>query len=186
MKGISACAVCDGAAPVFRDQELLVVGGGDSACEEAMFLTKYGKKVFLVHRRDTFRASKIMLERIQKTPKIEIIYNHVVEEVYGNVKVEGVKLKSVESGVIQDLPVKGVFYGIGHDPNTGFLNGQVELDETGYIVNEPGGTATSVPGIFGAGDVCDKRYRQAITAAGMGCMAALDVEKYLSEKNALV
>ncbi len=186
MKGISACAVCDGAAPVFRDQELLVVGGGDSACEEAMFLTKYGKKVFLVHRRDTFRASKIMLERIQKTPKIEIIYNHVVEEIYGNVKVEGVKLKSVESGVIQDLPVKGVFYGIGHDPNTGFLNGQVELDETGYIVNEPGGTATSVPGIFGAGDVCDKRYRQAITAAGMGCMAALDVEKYLSEKNALV
>jgi thioredoxin reductase (NADPH) len=185
MKGVSACAVCDGAAPIFRNQELLVVGGGDSACEEAMFLTKYGKKVYLVHRRDKFRASKIMLERVLKNPKIEIVYNHVVEEIYGDVKVEGVKLQSVETQAIKDIPVKGVFYGIGHEPNTQFLNGIIELDETGYIVNEVGGTKTSVPGIFGAGDVCDKRYKQAVTAAAMGCMAALDVEKYLSEKDIL-
>jgi thioredoxin reductase (NADPH) len=127
-----------------------------------------------------------MFERVQKTPKIEIIYNHVVEEIYGDIKVEGVKLGCVETKAIRDLPVKGVFYGIGHEPNTQFLKGQIELDETGYILNEPGGTSTSVPGIFGAGDVCDKRYKQAVTAAAMGCMAALDVERYLSEKGVLV
>lgn len=181
-RGITACATCDGPMPVFRNQDLAVVGGGDSACEEALFLTKYGKKVYMVLRRDQFRASKIMEERVKEASKIEILYNYDVEEIYGDRVVSGIRLKHVKSQEIREVPVKGVFYGIGHTPNTAFLKGLVELDETGYMIVKGDTTITSKPGIFAAGDVSDKRYRQAITAAGMGCKAALDVEKYLSEK----
>uniref|UniRef100_A0A1D1YGX5 Thioredoxin reductase n=1 Tax=Anthurium amnicola TaxID=1678845 RepID=A0A1D1YGX5_9ARAE len=182
-RGISACAVCDGAAPIFRNRPIAVLGGGDSAMEEANFLTKYGSKVYIIHRRDAFRASKIMQARAMENPKIEVLWNTVVAEAYGTEKgsLGGLKLKNVVTGETTDLQVSGLFFAIGHEPATKFLNGQLELDSDGYVVTKPGTTQTSVMGVFAAGDVQDKKYRQAITAAGTGCMAALDAEHYLQE-----
>ena len=181
-KGVSACAVCDGAAPIFRSKDLFVFGGGDSAVEEAVFLTKYARKVYLVHRRDHFRASKIMVDRAERNHKIEIIWNHVLIKVEGDHVVAGVILKDVNTGKETRHEAGGVFFAIGHDPNTAFLKGQVALEPNGYIKIQPGTTLTSVEGVFAAGDVQDHLYRQAVTAAGSGCMAALDAEEWLSEK----
>lgn len=182
-KGISACAVCDGAAPMFRNNPIAVIGGGDSAMEEAMFLTKYGSKVYVIHRRDELRASKIMQKRALEHPKIEFLWSSAVDEAYGNEKglLAGVKLKNLKTGEVRDVPLSGLFFAIGHEPATRFLDGQVELDEDGYIKTVPGSTVTSVPGVFAAGDVQDKKWRQAITAAGSGCMSALEVERFLEE-----
>jgi len=181
-KGVTACAICDGAAPIFRDKNLFVIGGGDSAIEEAIFLTKYAKKVFIVHRRDELRASKIMAERALNHPKIEVLWNKVVAEVYGNDIVRGVVVKDSQNGNTMKYDAGGVFFAIGHLPNTEFLNSQIKLDAKKYIIVERGTSKTSVEGVFAAGDVQDSIYRQAITAAGSGCMAALDVERWLSEK----
>ncbi|MCJ8330237.1 MAG: thioredoxin-disulfide reductase [Lentisphaeria bacterium] len=180
--GMSACAVCDGAMPAYRNQDLIVIGGGDTACEEAMYLTKYAKKVFIVHRRDELRASKIMAQRTIENEKIEVLWNTVMEDVYGEQFVKGANLKNVVTGETYEHPVAGVFYGIGHTPNTEFLGGQIKLDDHGYILVEPGRTHTDVEGVFACGDVQDKVYRQAVTAAGTGCAAALDAENWLSEK----
>lgn len=178
-KGVTACAVCDGAAPIFRDKDLYVVGGGDTAVEEAVFLTKYAKKVFLVHRRDQLRASKIMAERAQNHPKIEILWNSEVTKVMGQNVVDKILLK--RDGKEEEREAGGLFFAIGHQPNTGFLKGQIELNETGYVVLKKG-MHTSVEGVFAAGDVHDFVYRQAVSAAGSGCMAALDAERWLVEK----
>ncbi|KAF8093447.1 hypothetical protein N665_0383s0075 [Sinapis alba] len=184
-RGISACAVCDGAAPIFRNKPLVVIGGGDSAMEQANFLSKYGSKVYIIHRRDTFRASKIMQQRALSNPKIEVIWNASVVEAYGDENGKGVlgglKVKNVVTGDVSELKASGLFFAIGHEPATKFLDGQLQLDEDGYVVTKPGTTKTSVAGVFAAGDVQDKKYRQAITAAGTGCMAALDAEHYLQE-----
>jgi len=181
-KGVSSCAVCDGAIPIFRNKMLYVIGGGDSAVEEAIFLTKYGKRVFIVHRRDQLRASKIMAERAQKHPKIEILWNSVIEEVRGAKVVENVLLKNLVNNEIEEREAGGVFFAIGHQPNTDFLNGQLALNPAGYIEVKGASTYTSVEGIFAAGDVQDPTYRQAVTAAGSGCMAALDAERWLSHE----
>ncbi|GAB4818193.1 hypothetical protein N2152v2_005239 [Parachlorella kessleri] len=191
-KGISACAVCDGAAPMFRNNPIAVIGGGDSAMEEAHFLTKYGSKVYIIHRRDELRASKIMqvrprvgtlAKRALENPKIEFLWSSTVEEAYGNEKglLAGLKVKNLKTGEVTDVPVSGLFFAIGHEPATKFLDGQINLDEDGYIATVPGSTATNIPGVFAAGDVQDKKWRQAITAAGSGCMAALEVERFLEE-----
>lgn len=179
-KGVTACAVCDGAAPIFRGQELFVIGGGDTAIEEALFLTKYGSKVYIVHRRGELRASKIMSERALKHPKIEPVWHHVLERVEGDTIVGSVVLKDVRTGELRSWKAGGVFFAIGHQPNTAFLKGQVRLEPNGYIAVEAGTSLTSVPGVFAAGDVQDHVYRQAITAAGSGCMAAIDAERWLS------
>lgn len=181
-KGVTACAVCDGAAPIFRNQPLFVIGGGDSAVEEALFLTKYGSRVFVVHRRDQLRASKIMAERLIKHPKVEMLWNSVVEKVIGDQIVRKVLIKNVLTGDIEERPAGGVFFAIGHQPNTGFLKGQLKTNPAGYIIVEAGTTITSHEGVFAAGDVQDPRYRQAVTAAGSGCMAALDAERWLAEQ----
>ncbi|KAL6963565.1 Thioredoxin reductase 1 [Sarracenia purpurea var. burkii] len=183
-RGISACAVCDGAAPIFRNKPLAVIGGGDSAMEEANYLTKYGSKVHIIHRRDSFRASKIMQARALSNPKIEVLWNSAVVEAYGEGEkglLGGLKVKDLVSGEVSDLKVSGLFFAIGHEPATKFLVGQLELDSDGYVVTKAGTTQTNVRGVFAAGDVQDKKYRQAITAAGTGCMAALDAEHYLQE-----
>jgi len=180
-KGISACAVCDGALPLFRDQPLAVVGGGDTAVEEASYLAKFGSKVTMLVRRDVLRAGKTMQKRAFDNPKIEILWNTVLEDVIGGDNLYGIKLKKTDSGERFTLDVKGLFYAIGHIPNTGFLDGQVEHDDQGYLITVPGTTKTSVPGVFAAGDVQDKVYRQAVTSAGTGCMAALEAEHYLTE-----
>jgi len=180
-KGISACAVCDGALPIFRNAPLIVIGGGDSACEEASFLTKYASKVYLLVRRDSLRASKVMQERVQANPKIEILWNTEALEAFGDNTLKQVKVINHKTNQESVLDAKGLFYAVGHQPNTAFLGNQLKLDESGYIVTTPGSTETSVPGVFAAGDVQDKKYRQAITAAGSGCMAALEAEKYLHE-----
>lgn len=180
-KGVTACAVCDGAAPIFRNKPLYVFGGGDSAVEEAVFLTKYASRVFLVHRRDQLRASKIMAERALNHPKIEILWNRGLEKVMGDQVVRKVLLKDLLSKQVEEREAGGVFFAIGHRPNTGFLGGQLDLNETGYIRVKAGTTLTSVAGVFAAGDVQDPHYRQAVTAAGTGCMAALDAERWLSE-----
>ncbi|XVF18177.1 hypothetical protein REPUB_Repub10bG0189600 [Reevesia pubescens] len=183
-RGISACAVCDGAAPIFRNKPLAVIGGGDSAMEESTFLTKYGSKVYIIHRRDSFRASKIMQSRAVSNPKIEVIWNSVVLEAYGDGEsgpLGGLKVKNLLTGEVSDLKVSGLFFAIGHEPATKFLEGQLQLDSDGYILTKPGTTQTSVRGVLAAGDVQDKMYRQAVTAAGTGCMAALEAEHYLQE-----
>jgi thioredoxin reductase (NADPH) len=183
--GVSACAVCDGALPRFGNRQLIVVGGGDTAVEEASYLTKYASKVYLVHRRDTLRASAVMAERAKSNPKITIKWNRELDEVLGNDDegVTGARLKSTTDGKTEQLDVGGVFLGIGHTPNTAFLEGQVKLDAQGYIQwTRPARTWTSVEGVFAAGDVADSYYRQAVTAAGTGCMAALDAEKWLAEQ----
>jgi thioredoxin reductase (NADPH) len=174
--GVSTCATCDGF--FFRGKELVVVGGGDSAMEEANFLTKFATRVFVVHRRDKLRASKIMQDRAFKNERISFIWNSVIEDILGNDVVTGVRLKNVVMGTTTTLPVSGVFVAIGHRPNTALFAGQVDMDAKGYIVTTQG-TATSVPGVFAAGDVQDAIYRQAVTAAGTGCMAAIDAERYL-------
>jgi thioredoxin reductase (NADPH) len=183
-RGVSGCAVCDGALPRFRNKPLAVIGGGDSAVEEATYLTKFASKVYLVHRRDKLRASKIMVERAEANPKIEILWNRTVGEVQGSDRegVTGVRLKSTVGEPDLELPITGFFLGIGHTPNTAFLHGALELTDKGYVVwTSPMRTWTSVPGVFAAGDVADDYYRQAITAAGTGCMAALDAERWLAE-----
>ncbi|CAI1727849.1 hypothetical protein SEUBUCD646_0O02730 [Saccharomyces eubayanus] len=180
-KGISACAVCDGAVPIFRNKPLAVIGGGDSACEEAEFLTKYGSKVYILVRKDHFRASVIMQRRIEKNSKIIVLFNTIALEAKGDGKLLDVlRIKNIKTDVENDLEVNGLFYAIGHNPATEIVNGQVDKQETGYIKTVPGSSLTSVPGFFAAGDVQDSRYRQAVTSAGSGCIAALDAERYLS------
>ncbi len=185
-RGVSACAVCDGALPRFRDQPLVVVGGGDSAMEEATFLTKFSSKVYIVHRRDAFRASKIMSERALENPKIDVKWNSTIDEVLGNddIGVTGVRIRGTDdSNRVEELSASGYFAAIGHTPNTDFLKGQITLDDKSYIQwTTPQRTYTNVDGVFAAGDVADSYYRQAITAAGSGCMAALDAERWLAAK----
>lgn len=178
--GVSACATCDGF--FFRDMHVVVVGGGDSAMEEALFLTKFASKVTVIHRQDSFRASRIMATRLKRHPKVEIIWNTVVNEVIGDESVEEISLTNRETGETSSLACDGFFLAIGHTPNTELFKGQLDLDETGYILlRNDGSTATSVSGVFAAGDVADTVYRQAITAAGTGCRAAIDAERWLSE-----
>ncbi|MBP9853233.1 MAG: thioredoxin-disulfide reductase [Candidatus Omnitrophica bacterium] len=179
-KGISACAVCDGALPFFRNKVLFVIGGGDTACEEATYLTKFGSKVVICVRRDQMRASKAMQNRVLSNPKIEIMWNTTLVEVLGDKALSQVKLLNSQSNQESVVPAGGLFYAIGHIPNTVFLNGQITCDDTGYITTQPGTTLTNVKGVFACGDVQDKVFRQAITAAGTGCMAALEAEKFLS------
>jgi thioredoxin reductase (NADPH) len=178
--GVSACATCDGF--FFRDKELAVVGGGDSAMEEASFLTKFASKVTIVHRRDEFRASKIMANRALNNPKVEVVWNTAIEEVLGEDLVTGIRLKNLETGEESTMPVDGMFLAIGHDPNTNIFQGQLELDEKNYIVVDSPTTSTSVEGVFAAGDVVDHVYQQAVTAAGQGCQAALDAERWLESR----
>jgi thioredoxin reductase (NADPH) len=183
-KGVTYCATCDGALPVFRNQPLVVVGGGDSACEEATYLTRFGSVVYLIHRRDTLRASRIMAERTLANPKIKPLWDSVVTEVLDvkQDKVSGVRIKNVKTGKESTLDCAGVFVAIGHLPNTQLFKGAIDMDENGYIL--PGrGSETNVPGVFVAGDCSDHVYRQAITAAGMGCAAAIDAERYLAALN---
>jgi thioredoxin reductase (NADPH) len=178
--GVSACAVCDGALPAFRNQVLAVVGGGDSAMEEATYLSKYASEVVLIHRRDEFRASKVMVERALSNPKIRVEWNTQVTGVVGDDFITGLTLRDTVTGAERELEVGGLFVAIGHTPNTEFVKGHIELHRSGYIKVVPGRTCTSVDGVFAAGDVADDYYRQAITAAGTGCMAALEAERWLS------
>ena len=178
-RGVSYCATCDG--PFFRGEEIAVIGGGDTAIEEATFLTKFGKSVKIIHRRDFLRASKILQEKAFENSKIQFIWNHVVTGISGNKKIESIDIKDLTTGKTSNVSVGGLFVAIGHEPNTSIFKDQLELDDKGYVVLKEN-TRTSVEGVFAAGDVHDYRYRQAVTAAGFGCMAALDVEKWLSEK----
>jgi thioredoxin reductase (NADPH) len=181
-KGVSACAVCDGALPIFRNRELAVIGGGDTAVEEALHLTQFASKVYLIHRRDELRASKVMQKRILTHPKVQILWNKAIDAFLGEKQLTGLKLKDTVTGEISELPVIGCFEAIGHAPNTGYLKGQLETDEQGYLKAFPGSTKCKVEGVFIAGDVQDSRYRQAITAAGSGCMSAIEAERWLQER----
>jgi thioredoxin reductase (NADPH) len=179
--GVSACATCDGF--FFKNQDIAVVGGGDSAMEEALFLTKFGKTVTLIHRREEFRASKIMLERAKANPKIQWMLNAVVTELKGEKELEGVKVKNLKTNEVKDYPFTGLFFAIGHVPNTAIFKGQLDMDEVGYLkLPNPPKTITNIPGVFASGDVADHYYRQAVSAAGMGCMAAIEAERWLAEQ----
>ncbi len=184
-RGVSACAICDGATPLFHGAELAVIGGGDSAAEEAIYLTKYGSKVNLLVRTEKMRASKAMQDRVLSNPKIRVHWNTQPLDIFGNGHMEGVKIRNTKTGEESELHVKGLFYAIGHNPNTSLFKGQLELDEIGYVVTKPGSPETSVEGVFAAGDVQDHEYRQAITAAGSGCMAAMLAERWLSSHGLL-
>ena len=175
--GLSTCATCDGF--FFRGQEIAVAGGGDSAVEEATFLTKFASKVIMIHRRDTLRASKIMQDRALNNPKIEIMWNTVVEDLVGETKLEGAVVRNVLTDEVSTLPVTGLFVAIGHRPNTDLFKGVLDMEDSGYLITQPGSSYTNVPGVFACGDVQDHTYRQAITAAGSGCMAAIDCERWL-------
>ena len=180
--GVSACATCDGF--FFKDQSVAVVGGGNTAVEEALYLTNHAAKVTVIHRRDSFRAEKILQERLLQNEKIEVIWDSVVDEVLGGgdpLQVTGARIKNVKSQQTMDIELQGIFIAIGHDPATGVFKNKIDMDDEGYILTKPDSTVTSIPGIFAAGDVKDKTYRQAVTAAGMGCMAALEAEKFLAE-----
>jgi thioredoxin reductase (NADPH) len=178
-RGVSACATCDGA--LYRGKPIAVVGGGDTAMEEALFLTRYGTKVTVIHRRDQLRASKIMQERAKKNEKIEFLWDSAVQEVLGDEFVTGLRVENLKTGVISTLPVEALFVAIGHQPNTDLFRGQLDLDDVGYLKVEAGTTRTRVPGVFACGDAMDPTYRQAVTAAGTGCMAAIDCERWLAE-----
>ncbi len=180
--GVSACAVCDSALPIYRNKRLAVVGGGDTAMEEALYTTKFSSETVIIHRRDKFRASKIMAERVLNHPKIRVLWNKRVTEVLGYDAITGVRLEDTVTGEMSELEVGGLFVAIGHSPNTAFLEGQLELTPHGYIKTQPWRTATSVDGVFAAGDVMDDYYRQAVTAAGTGCMAALEAERWLAHR----
>ncbi|MDZ4805500.1 MAG: thioredoxin-disulfide reductase [Candidatus Eisenbacteria bacterium] len=180
--GISACAVCDGALPIFRNKVLAVIGGGDTACEEASHLAKFGSEVLLIHRRDELRASKIMQKRVFDNPKIKLIWDTTLESAHGDDLLQSLTLRNLKTGEVSTIEVGGLFYAIGHIPNTAFLAGQLALHANGYVMTTPGTTETNVPGVFAAGDVQDHRYRQAVTAAGSGCMAALEAEAWLAEE----
>ncbi len=182
-KGISACAICDGALPLFRNKPLVVIGGGDSACEEALYLSKFGSEVHMLVRRDQMRASRIMQQRVQDNDKITVHWNTLPVEVLGDELVSGVRVKDKHSGEQRDITAGGLFFAIGHQPNTAFLEGQLESDEVGYLITEPDSTRTSVEGVFAAGDVKDHVFRQAVTAAGSGCMAAIEAERWLAEQS---
>jgi thioredoxin reductase (NADPH) len=177
-RGVSACATCD--AAFFREKDVYVVGGGDSAFEEALFLTKFASRVHLVHRRDEFRASRIMVDRAEANEKLDYVVNAVVDEIVGELKVEALRLRSTVTDEVWEVPADGLFVAIGHDPNTALFRDQLEHDDQGYLVTKPGSTETKIPGVFAAGDVQDHIYRQAVTAAGSGCMAALDAERFLA------
>jgi thioredoxin reductase (NADPH) len=181
--GVTACAVCDGALPHYRNKVLAVVGGGDTAMEESMYLTKFASEVVIVHRKDTFRASKTMAARVLSHPKIRVEWNSRVADVLGEDVITGLRLEDVRSGAQRTMEVGGLFVAIGHEPNTGFLKGQLDLTPHGYIRVTPGRTATSLHGVFAAGDVIDDYYRQAITSAGTGCMAALEAERWLAHEH---
>lgn len=181
-KGVTACAVCDGAMPIFRDRPLFVIGGGDTAMEEALFLTKYGSKVYIVHRRDELRASKIMGQRAMEHPKIEVLWDSVISKIGGDSVVRFVTVENVKTKEQTEHEAGGVFFAIGHKPNTEFLGGQIDTHDNGYVKVQSGTSRTNVEGVFASGDVQDFQYRQAITAAGSGCMAALDAERWLAEK----
>ncbi len=183
--GVSACATCDGF--FYRGQEVVVIGGGNTAVEEALFLTNFASKVTLIHRRDELRAEKILQHRLFNNPKVEVLWNHTVEEVTGTespLGVEAVRARHVETGAITEIPCKGFFVAIGHAPASELVKDQLELHHGGYVVTKPGSTATSIPGVFAAGDLTDHVYRQAVTSAGMGCMAALEAERFLAEQGA--
>ena len=182
--GVSACATCDGF--FFKEKEVAVVGGGNAAVEEAMFLTKFASKVYLIHRRNELRAEKMLQAKLKANKKIEIIWDSVVEDVLGTKEpktVNALKIKNVKDNKVKDLKVDGLFIAIGHDPATSLFKDQLKMDKEGYLITQPDSTATNIPGVFAAGDVKDKIFRQAVTAAGMGCMSALEAEKYLSESN---
>lgn len=181
-KGVTACAICDGAMPLFRNNELFVIGGGDSAVEEATFLTKYGSKVYLVHRRDELRASKIMAQRAISHPKIEVLWNSEIVKIEGEKIVNSVTVKNIKTNVEERRTAAGVFFAIGHKPNTDFLNNQLKTNEQGYLLVKPGTSYTDIEGVFACGDVQDPIYRQAVTAAGSGCMSAIDAERWLAEQ----
>jgi thioredoxin reductase (NADPH) len=176
-KGVSSCATCDGF--FFRNLDIAVVGGGDTAMEEATFLTRFAKTVTLIHRRDTFKASKIMVDKAKANPKIKFLLDSGIEEILGEKEVSGIRVKNFKTGAVSEIPLQGVFVAIGHQPNTALFKGVLEMNEAGYLNVVPGTTTTNIPGVFAAGDVADHVYRQAVTAAGTGCMAAIDAERFL-------